>query len=98
LSNGDYDADGDVDADDYVLWRKTIGQIVNPGTGADGNKNGIVDQNDYNVWRANYTSPTSGAGLNGDSNVPEPNVFISCVFGLSASWLLARWRKTASKA
>src|ERR1051325_7723701 len=38
LRNGDYDADGDVDAADYVLWRKTLNQNVALGTGADGNQ------------------------------------------------------------
>src|SRR4051812_21665961 len=47
LRNGDYDTDGDVDAADYVLWRKTLNQFVPSGSGADGNKDGIIDQPDY---------------------------------------------------
>jgi hypothetical protein len=51
---GDYAVDGSVDAADYVVWRKTHGQSVTPGTGADGSGNGVVDDADYSLWRANF--------------------------------------------
>lgn len=58
---GDYNNDGNVDAADYVLWRKT----------------GINGQDGYNTWRANFgLTPGSGssliAGLPPTSTVPEP--------------------------
>jgi hypothetical protein len=61
---GDYNANGEVDAADFVLWRKTLGTIVPPSTGADSSGNGVVDQSDYLVWKANYgeTLPPIGAG------------------------------------
>jgi hypothetical protein len=60
---GDYNANGDVDAADYVIWRKTLGTNVPNGTGADGSGNGIVDQADYGVWRAHFgPSLPSGSG------------------------------------
>ena len=43
LLAGDYDADGDVDAADYVVWRKTDGSPAGYNLPADGNGNGIVD-------------------------------------------------------
>ncbi len=44
---GDYNEDGDVDAADYVVWRKTFGSSVEQFAGADGNGDGIVDAADY---------------------------------------------------
>lgn len=58
---GDHNADGAVDAGDYVLWRKHAGQ---PGSGG-------MDARDYLVWRANFGSVQGSGGGNG-SHVPEP--------------------------
>ena len=46
---GDYDIDGDVDNNDYGVWRANFGS--NLLLAADGNKNGVVDSADYVVWR-----------------------------------------------
>jgi hypothetical protein len=64
VAKGDYNLDGNVDAADYIAWRKTFGTSVPNGTGADGDGDGVVDQDDYNVWRTNSgTSPYApGAG------------------------------------
>jgi hypothetical protein len=61
---GDYNANGVVDAADYVIWHKSLDQNVTPSTGADGSGNGIVDQADYLIWRANFgtTLPPSASG------------------------------------
>jgi hypothetical protein len=61
---GDYNADGSVDAADYVVWRK------NPG--------GIYTPDDYNVWCAQF-GETSGNGaafstfLPIPTSIPEPS-------------------------
>jgi GH25 family lysozyme M1 (1,4-beta-N-acetylmuramidase) len=71
---GDFDRSGNVDAADYVYWRKTIGQIVNMGTGADGNLSGIVDIDDYRVWRAKHGASYGiglGTTVSSNSAVPE---------------------------
>ncbi len=51
---GDYNLDQHVDAADYVVWRKTVGNAVDAYSGADGSGNGTVDQADYNIWRASF--------------------------------------------
>ena len=51
---GDYNGDGTVDADDYTVYRDTLGQIVPKFSLADGNGDGIVDKNDYHVLKANF--------------------------------------------
>ncbi|TWT37717.1 Soluble aldose sugar dehydrogenase YliI precursor [Posidoniimonas corsicana] len=48
---GDYDIDGDVDQDDYTVWRQSYGS--NLLLAADGNGDGRVDAADYTVWRDN---------------------------------------------
>ncbi len=73
---GDYNRNGVVDAADYVVWRKTLGQSVPGGSGADGDNNGIIEQNDYSVWRANFGAQSGTASVT-TAAVPEP-----------ASWLL----------
>jgi hypothetical protein len=61
---GDYNQNGEVDAADYVLWRKTLGTNVAAYSGADGDGDGVIDQDDYGVWRAHFgeTLPPPGAG------------------------------------
>src|SRR5262249_51458543 len=72
--DADYNHNGVVDAADYVLWRKTLGQTVTPGTSADGDYDGQITQADYDVWRAQFgrTGPGSGSGAV-LVTVPEPS-------------------------
>lgn len=69
---GDYNNDGKVDAQDYVLWRKSPGTYGGDPAG-------------YNAWRANFGTggPGSGSGL-GDQAVPEPSTIAFVGFGLIA--------------
>jgi hypothetical protein len=74
---GDFNRSGTVDASDYVLWRKTLGQSGNTVM-ADWNYNNQVDAGDYTVWRNHFAAlPVGGAGES-FATVPEP----TCV------WLL----------
>jgi hypothetical protein len=66
---GDYDHDGDVDTDDYNVWRTSFGSATN--LTADGNGNNIVDAADYTIWRDHVGASSASAGaLN---FVPEPS-------------------------
>jgi hypothetical protein len=51
---GDYNQNNELDAADYVLWRKALGSTTAPFFGADGNGNGSVGQEDYEVWSSNF--------------------------------------------
>jgi PEP-CTERM motif len=71
---GDYNGNGIVDAADYVLWRKTFGQLVSNGTAADGSGNGTIDNADYTFWASKFGNVLAGsaAGATDAGAVPEP--------------------------
>jgi hypothetical protein len=75
---GDYNGNGVVDAADYVIWRKTLGQ-TGAGLAADGDGDMQIDDDDFDVWRAHFgqIAPGSGAAVENRA-VPE-----------SAAWMLA---------
>jgi hypothetical protein len=82
MTFGDYNGSGVIDAPDYVVWRKSLGQPNAPLV-ADGNGNGQIDPGDYDVWRANFgrsVAVSSAAGLFGSASIPEPQ---SIVFACS---------------
>jgi hypothetical protein len=58
---GDYNRNGAVDAADYVVWRKTLGNSVPPFSGADGGGDGTVDPGDYGLWRNNFGRTAASA-------------------------------------
>ena len=64
---GDYNDNGDVDAADYVVWRKNLGQPI-----ALPNENvtpGMVTQEDYATWRANFGATAGAAAV---ASLPSP--------------------------
>ena len=87
---GDYNHNGVVDAADYVVWRKTLGQsgpgLAADGTGPLGTPDGLVDQLDYQLWRSHF-GQTAGSGALADATnasdaIPEPPALLLAVFGL----------------
>jgi Dockerin type I domain len=92
---GDYNRNGSVDAGDYIVWRKTLGNAgptANPPTSfADMSANGdvtagefsqVIDQADFTFWRARYGNAVSGSGLGNGGTVPEPAGAVIVLFGL----------------
>ena len=110
---GDYNGNGSIDAADYVLWRKTLGQNVPTGSGADGNGNGMIDDEDFTVWRAHFgqtaNSGASGAAASGaagtspaTSGVPEPGTgpllaIAGCLACLARGTLMGWTRNSYSR-
>ena len=67
---GDHDGDGDVDAADHVLWRKSPASFGG-------------DPGGYDEWRANYGNVYSGSGSGtGLASVPEPTVAYLAFVGM----------------
>jgi hypothetical protein len=68
---GDYNFNGVVDAADYVVWRKTLGQVGGP-LAADGNNNGQIDPGDLTVWRTHFGNSGTGSGSGATAGLPPP--------------------------
>jgi hypothetical protein len=69
---GDYNRNGVVDAADYGLWRKSMGQS-GTGLAADGNGNNLIDAGDFSIWKANFGhSAFSALGSAFVPGIPEP--------------------------
>jgi hypothetical protein len=82
IGPGDYNANGIVDAADYVAWREGLGTTYT--------------QNDYNVWRANFGQTAgSGAGAMANAAVPEPATLLQII--LVAAVVYTRRRKPLRK-
>ena len=87
---GDYNRDGSVDAADYVVWRKSMGNAVaTAGMGADGNHNGIIDMGDYDMWR-DHLGAVMPSGAGSAVAVPEPTAFILALIGFVLSGFAQR--------
>ncbi len=96
VQSADYNHNGIVDAGDYVIWRKTLGNTATPpGSGADGNGDGTVNMADYTLWRSHFGNPFgAGAGASlSTTGVPEP---ASCVL-LTIAGLLSIAPRRARK-
>ena len=63
---GDFDADGDVDGSDFLVWQRDYGQTAR--LRSDDNNDGLVDAADYTIWRDNYGQ----GGTQALAAVPEP--------------------------
>ncbi len=85
ITPGDYDADEDVDIDDYTIWRANFGNVsAGLFTVGDGNANGVVDAADYTVWRDNFTGPIGSLSTLptfAPAAVPEANSAILLALG-----------------
>jgi hypothetical protein len=76
IPTGDYNADGIVDAGDYVVWRNSLSQ-TGVGLPADGNLDNKIDADDYNYWRSRFGQHVAGGSIAALSNsVPEPHAVL----------------------
>ena len=91
--SADYNHNGAVDASDYVVWRKSLGQI-GAGLAADGDWSGRVDQGDYAVWRTHFgRTAASRSSAGAAATAPEPATWLLLWMGMvAASCGLARSR------
>ena len=95
---GDYNRNDSVDAVDYVVWRKTLGQ-TGAGLAADGDGDNQVGPGDYDIWRANFGQMAgSGAALPSaellPAAVPESGALLQASGALAC---LVVWRMRSKK-
>ena len=91
---GDFNSDGHVDAADYVVWRKNVGQP--PGTLANDNTGVTIGDDQYNLWRSNFGNLATGSGNERGANVgvvPEPSSVTLLLLMLGLSALASRYRE-----
>jgi hypothetical protein len=90
VSTADFDDDGDVDGDDFLVWQRGVGTL---GTGTlttgDANSDGNIDALDLDVWEAQFG--TTPPALDAVSAVPEPAA--GSVLALAAAMLAGRSRR-----
>jgi hypothetical protein len=92
---GDYNDNGIVDAADYVMWRKTEGDIGD-GLQTDSNNDNVINEDDYTEWQRLFGNDRQAGHPHGDvngaalaTNIPEPSTV-----ALIAIWLLAPLRRS----
>ena len=94
----DFNGDGEVDAADYVIWRKQVGQsgagLLADGTGPGGLPDGVVNEWDYQLWATNFGKSVVGATSASAHGVPEPSSAL--LLGLIGLGILARGRHRCS--
>jgi hypothetical protein len=88
---GDFDADGDVDGADFIVWQTNFPLTSNatPSNG-DADGDGDVDGKDFVEWQNHFPSAPSM----GPSPVPEPKAILVALFG---SILISRFYRLKSR-
>ena len=84
---GDFDEDGDVDGDDFLIWQSEFGG-GDPNPRADGDGDGDVDGDDFLVWQSSFGSAAGGAAS--VVNVPEPSGIAMALLLAAALMMVAR--------
>ena len=95
-SSADFDVDGDVDGNDFLIWQRGSGAAGGLDQG-DANDDGQVDELDLDVWKTQFVSASASAAA---SAVPEPSALALALIssaGLAGRRIGAK-RRCASRA
>ena len=88
FNDADFNEDGAVDGDDFLIWQGGFNQFAGDATKGDGDADtdGFVDGDDFLIWQSNFGS---GDG-NASSAVPEPAACVLIVLAALATAVLRR--------
>ena len=91
---GDFNADGNVDGADFVIWQTNFPNNTGTATLAmgDANADGNVDGADFVIWQTNFPT-VAGAGA---TPVPEPNSLLLAVMAGLGLVAARRWAARSS--
>ena len=75
--SGDFDLDGDLDGDDFLLWQRNFPILDGTAHSSNGDANGDgnVDGDDFLIWQSNFPFPAS------ITSVPEPTALVLFAIG-----------------
>ncbi len=84
IDPADFDKDGDVDGDDFLIWQLNFGtrEDVTHNDG-DADRDGDVDGDDFLAWQLGFGKGSGGGG--NAANVPEPTTAAVLVLLVAAS-------------
>jgi hypothetical protein len=89
VANADFDDDGDVDGEDFLVWQRGVG--ITSGAqldDGDANGDGAVNAADLTVWKNNFASAAAAA-----SAVPEPTAAAVATVALAGLLAVGRSRR-----
>jgi hypothetical protein len=92
---GDFNADGTVDAADYIVWRKTLGSTTDLRANGDdtGASAGVIDQADFDFWKARFGNTLPAGSGSAQRAVPEPSSIVLCVVAIV--FVMVGWVESA---
>jgi GH35 family endo-1,4-beta-xylanase len=91
IAPGDYNGDHVVDAQDYIIWRRSNGSTTD--LRADGNGDRMINDSDFDIWKSHF-GVSYGSGTSLASQVPEPGSVAPLVI---AGLLLNTIRRAGSR-
>ena len=97
LVPGDFDADGDVDDQDLLVWEAGYGAASGAvATDGDADGDGDVDGNDFLMWQSNLgsTAQDPPEPISASKAVPEPATVLLALVGLISGAIAAARRNS----
>lgn len=91
-SAGDFNADGEIDAADYTLWRDHVGEADETSIQQNGDGLNGVDDADYAIWMERFGMTGGQAGASA-LLVPEPSSILMPIYPILGVLILGRGQR-----